>query len=88
VTANIFGLSEAEVARVLAGVQVHPSSSGELARAFARIAWNVITEPGDRDAGALRTVLGPEESLRALVSRRNPAHLQAELATQAYNDDA
>jgi DNA processing protein len=88
VTANIFGLSEAEVARALAGVQVHPSSSGELARAFARVAWNVITEPGDRDAGALRTVLGPEESLRALVSRRNPAHLQAELATQAHNEDS
>lgn len=37
---------------------------GEAAQTLARVAWNVITEPGDGVAGALIAQMGPEEALR------------------------
>lgn len=47
----------------------------DLGDALARVAWNVITEPGDGVAGALIAQLGPAEALRFALdpTARTPA---------------
>jgi DNA processing protein len=46
----------------------------------ARVVWSVLSEPGDRAAGALVQLFGAERAVRAIVDRPNPAVLAARVA--------
>lgn len=65
----ICGLSEKQVRTALAAVGLDDVNREQLGDAFARVAWNVLTEPGDRSAGLLVYALGAEEALRLVIDR-------------------
>src|SRR5699024_4127981 len=49
---------------------------------FARLAWNRITEPGDRVAGGVVSTLGAATALDLLVSDRSATHIREQLLAQ------
>lgn len=92
---NIFGLPEAQVLALAAGVRrIEPANTGArsdplhaAADAFARAAWTGIVEPGDGLAGLLVASLGAREALTAVLESWTPNRL-AELVRQNGFDDA
>ncbi len=78
----LFGLDEAAVAELAAGVRPADSAAppGVPAEVFARAAWTCIAEPGDGTAGALVERLGAGPALAAVLDPGNPARLVALLA--------
>lgn len=66
---TICGLSEKRVQTALAAVGQGDVDREQRGDAFARVAWNVLTEPGDRAAGLLVSALGAEEALRLVIDR-------------------
>lgn len=57
----------AEVRRALDGI-VDAADDDDLATAYARAVWSVLTEPGDRVAGELIGAWGPVHALERVVS--------------------
>ena len=82
---TLFGLEEAAVAELAAGVrpphalraEMEPGVPGEV---FARAAWTCIAEPGDGTAGALVDRLGAGPSLAAVLDPGPAGRLAAQLA--------
>ncbi|KQX07197.1 MULTISPECIES: DNA-processing protein DprA [unclassified Leifsonia] len=71
-----FGLAEAEIGRLVGGVCAEaPLAPPDADRAFARAAWSLLAEPGDRAAGLLITALGPDAALDALLRDESPEFL-------------
>jgi DNA processing protein len=67
---TILGLAEATVAPLIRALCPDDAELDRdaIAERFARAAWGVIAEPGDRDAGHLVAVLGAEASVAALTA--------------------
>jgi DNA processing protein len=67
---TILGLAEATVAPLIRALCPDDAEldRNAIAERFARAAWGVIAEPGDRDAGHLVAVLGAEASVAALTA--------------------
>jgi len=91
---NIYGLPEAQVLALAAGVRSDASAGTEsepdplcaAAEVFARAAWTGIAEPGDGLAGLLVGSLGAETALTAVLESWTPTRL-AELLRQNGFDD-
>jgi DNA processing protein len=74
-----FAVSDPKFAKLvaqLAGVDNEP----DIDRAFARAALSLVTEPGDRFAGALTRILTPEDLLEALIAKTSHQAMRAQLA--------
>ncbi len=93
----LFGLEEAAVAELAAGVrpaaathgrsepgEIEPGVAGEV---FARAAWSCIAEPGDGTAGALVDRLGAGPALAAVLDPGTPDRLAALLADAGGAED-
>ena len=67
---TILGLAEATVAPLIRALRPNDAELDRdaIAERFARAAWGVIAEPGDRDAGHLVATLGAEASIAALTA--------------------
>ncbi|HEU0207306.1 MAG TPA: DNA-processing protein DprA [Pseudolysinimonas sp.] len=67
---TILGLAESTVAPLIRALSPDDADLDRdaIAERFARAAWCSIAEPGDRDAGHLVAVLGPEASVAALTA--------------------
>src|SRR5690606_23354794 len=88
---SLYGLPESEVAtliRALVGAGPDGSRRGDdgldrdaIAERFARVAWGLIAEPGDGDAGRIVAALGVARALELLVERSEPAAVDAEVRT-------
>jgi DNA processing protein len=70
------GMDTAQIARRMAPLRP-PDGADEpdYADAFARAAWSMLGEPGDRTAGLIVTALGAENALDALIARADPHSL-------------
>jgi hypothetical protein len=63
-----FMVSDPQALRLIASF-VSDGSEAEIAEHFARATFALITEPGDRFAGALIAALSPEIVLELLIAR-------------------
>ena len=61
-------VSDPQALRLIASF-VSDGSEAEIAENFARATFALITEPGDRFAGALIAALSPEQVLELLIAR-------------------
>lgn len=67
-----WGLSDAELAGLVAGVGGNDADPNARDEFIARALWSVVVEPGDSDAGALVAAIGPVEAARVLLERPVP----------------
>ena len=77
---SIAGIVEAEFAPLVRAVAGEELAVAALGERFARAAWTVLAEPGDRDAGLLIDVVGAARALDLVVSDVEPETLAAEIA--------
>lgn len=66
---TICGLPSLAVEENMRQVMPEDSDIETLAQAFARAAWSTLVEPGDRVAGRLISLCGPERALQFLIDR-------------------
>ena len=69
---TMFGLSENEIAPLLAALAGRDIDREAQEQIFARAFWTGIAEPGDRMAGVLVSALGAPESLRLVLAEPAP----------------
>lgn len=63
---RIFGIDENEVVRLVRGVTASELDRASIVERFARGAWSTITEPGERVAGIVISLLGAPTALAAV----------------------
>lgn len=76
---EILGICEKRLRAALTGVGLTELSIDEMEEGFARVAWCMVTEPGDRIAGQVISTLGAVGGLRALIDRVSPEILSERL---------
>ncbi len=74
-----FMVSDPQALRLIASF-VSDGSETEIAEHFARATFALITEPGDRFAGALIAALSPEKVLELLVARSSSVEFSSRLS--------
>ncbi|TFV99339.1 DNA-processing protein DprA [Orlajensenia leifsoniae] len=75
-----FGIADAEIARLVSTVRPDaPPDQDAADHAFARAAWSLLAEPGDRAAGVLITALGADDALESLLREESPESLARRL---------
>jgi DNA processing protein len=65
---SVAGIHEAQFAPLVRAIAGEELTAAELAERFARAAWTVVAEPGDRDTGMLMAAVGPVRALELVVS--------------------
>lgn len=76
----MFGLDDASVTTAIAAVRGGQEGGGtEVRECFARVAWHVMAEPGDRVAGRLIGALGAARALSAVLAGRGAQDVAAEV---------
>lgn len=66
---TICGLPSLAVEEHMRQVMLGEKTQEQLAKGFARAAWSTLIEPGDRVAGRLIGLFGPERALQFLIDR-------------------
>ena len=66
---TICGLPSLAVEESMRQVLPEDSESEQIALGFARAAWSTLVEPGDRVAGRLISIFGPQLALQFLIER-------------------
>lgn len=78
-----FLVSDPQVAKLVARL-TRDADESQIVRAFARATFSLVTEPGDRFAGALATCLTPESLLEALIAKTPQQTLRTRLAEAGH----
>ena len=92
---TICGLPSLAVEENMRQVLPEDSEPEEIARGFARAAWSTLVEPGDRVAGRLISLFGPQLALQFLIERLRADEIVAqcedldelELDTAQFTED-
>ncbi|MGE3191900.1 MAG: DNA-processing protein DprA [Microbacteriaceae bacterium] len=77
---SVAGVPEAQFAPLLRAITDEALPVADLAERFARAAWTVVAEPGDRDTGVLLAAVGPVRALELVVSGADAEAIADEVA--------
>jgi len=85
---TLFGLDPTEITALVRAATTRAVTEESVEDRFARAAWTLIAEPGDRHAGLLVNRLGGAGALSALIDRRSPRWVTSALGEDAAGEDA
>jgi DNA processing protein len=83
---SVAGVAEAQLAPLVRAITDERLPAVGLAERFARAAWTVVAEPGDRDAGTLMAAVGPVRALELVVSGAGADAVADEVARRGEGD--